>query len=105
MYKFLWDIICGNTFEVVARNWQLSGSDAKLSCGLWVREVSGGQQQRLPYVWKLGVCDYKICGITIIAYYCLESIMINQLIIDLDRRYRVSCDVVQQIKRYYYYKC
>ena len=45
------------------------------------------------------------CGITIIADYCLESIMINRLIGDLDRRYRVSYDVVQQIKRYYYYKC
>ena len=31
--------------------------------------------------------------------------MINRLIGDLDRRYRVSYDVVQQIKRYYYYKC
>ena len=37
--------------------------------------------------------------------YCLESITINRLIGDLDRRYRVSYDVVQQIKRYYYYKC
>ena len=40
------------TREAVARNWQLSGSDTKVSCGLWVREVSGGRQQHLPYVWK-----------------------------------------------------
>ena len=33
----------------------------------------------------------------IIADYCLESITINRLIGDLDRRYRVSYDVVQQI--------
>ena len=46
-----------------------------------------------------------ICGITIIADYCLESITINRLIGDLDRWYRVSYDVVQQIKRYYYYTC
>ena len=40
----------------------------------------------------------RICGITIIVDYCLESITINRLIGDLDRRYRVSYDVVQQIK-------
>ena len=31
------------------------------------------------------------------ADYCLESITINRLIGDFDRRYRVSYDVVQQI--------
>ena len=57
---------------------------------------------------RLGVCDYQntyVCGITIIANYCLESITINRLIGDLDHWYRVSYDVVQQIKQYYYYKC
>ena len=53
----------------------------------------------------LGVCDYQNCGITIIVDYCLESITINRLIGALDHRYRVSYDVVQQIKRYYYYTC
>ena len=40
----------------------------------------------------------RIYGTTIIADYCLESITINQLIGDLDHQYRVSYDVVQQIK-------
>ena len=39
----------------------------------------------------------RICGITIIADYCLESITINRLIGDFDRRYRVSYDILQQI--------
>ena len=66
----------------------------KLTLTFWCNVIPG-----------LGCAIIRICGITIIADYCLESITINRLIGDLDRRYSVSYDVVQQIKRYYYYKC
>ena len=45
----------------------------------------------IPYIRILHII--RICGNTTSADYCLESIMINRQF------------VVQQIQRYYYYKC
>ena len=54
-----------------------------------------------PHSW-LGVCDYQNMWY---HDYCSENVTINRLIGDFDCWYRMSYDVVQQIKWYYYYKC